>query len=302
MAACVAALGLAGCLMAVSGLQPEDPKSPEPKVSGDPEVIKAEKEKKSHAAQIKDSTQVRGIHQGMVMWAQNNGDKYPLPSLIDKLGTTVKGDAADKDTTANIMSVMIFNGFFGPELCVSPAESNDKIKVDEDYEYASPKKAAKPEHALWDPAFSADFSDGNVGNLSYAHLMPSKSRIDLWGIKKFDATLPVIGNRGPKVTGVTYQPDGEKQKGVCEVNGKSKTFAIHGPAESWEGNIAFNDNHVNYETDLGVSRRGFKDDKEKTFPDVMFFNEENDPTDTNVVLGIYTRSGVSTRNYKSIWD
>ena len=36
------------------------------------------------ARQLKDSTQVRGIQQGMVVFANNNQDNYPLPSQIDK--------------------------------------------------------------------------------------------------------------------------------------------------------------------------------------------------------------------------
>ena len=31
------------------------------------------------ARQLKDSTQVRGLHQGCVTWAQNNADDFPLP-------------------------------------------------------------------------------------------------------------------------------------------------------------------------------------------------------------------------------
>jgi prepilin-type N-terminal cleavage/methylation domain-containing protein len=35
---------------------------------------------RASARQLKDSTQVRGIHQGMVLWAQNNQDTYPSPA------------------------------------------------------------------------------------------------------------------------------------------------------------------------------------------------------------------------------
>ena len=34
---------------------------------------------RASARQLKDSTQIRGIHQGMILWAGNNSDKYPLP-------------------------------------------------------------------------------------------------------------------------------------------------------------------------------------------------------------------------------
>src|SRR5438874_13033284 len=63
------------------------------------------------ARQLKDSTQVRGIHQGMVVWAQNNSDNYPLPSVVDKQGQTVAaaaGQERSKDKTRNIFSMLIF--------------------------------------------------------------------------------------------------------------------------------------------------------------------------------------------------
>src|SRR5438477_12372064 len=54
------------------------------------------------ARQLKDQTQVRGIHQGMVTWAQNNSDDYPLPSRIDKANfvlTAAPGAEVTKDIT-----------------------------------------------------------------------------------------------------------------------------------------------------------------------------------------------------------
>src|SRR5690348_13789384 len=66
---------------------------------------------RASARQIKDSTQVRGIHQGMVLWAQNNSDNYPLPSNIDK-GWTTRPSSEAHDIPRNIVSVMIYNGFF----------------------------------------------------------------------------------------------------------------------------------------------------------------------------------------------
>src|SRR4051794_25187775 len=100
LAAVVACLGLGGIML--NPLQPEGG------------LLKA----RSTARQLKDSTQQRGIHQGFVLWAQNNNDEYPLPAKIDKRNDTVKEKGRAKNTSANIMSVLIYNGFFSPELCV----------------------------------------------------------------------------------------------------------------------------------------------------------------------------------------
>src|SRR5690606_17587566 len=94
------------------------------------------------ARQLKDSSQVRGILQGMVIWAGNNKDDYPLPSRLDSENYTVDfgTNTHHKDSTGHILSVMIFNGFFPVELTVSPAEIGDVERM-EDYETAQPQEA-----------------------------------------------------------------------------------------------------------------------------------------------------------------
>src|SRR5690606_14996685 len=71
------------------------------------------------ARQLKDSSQVRGIRQGMVIWAGNNKDDYPLPSRLDSDNFTVadpgSGNVHHKDSTGHILSVMITNGYFPVE-------------------------------------------------------------------------------------------------------------------------------------------------------------------------------------------
>src|SRR5215471_8503185 len=77
------------------------------------------------ARQLKDSTQVRGVHQGMVVWAQNNQDDYPLASRVDKSNYTINvanpADSYEKDVTCNLFSMMIFNGSLSTEIFINPA-------------------------------------------------------------------------------------------------------------------------------------------------------------------------------------
>src|SRR5262245_57436403 len=114
--------------------------------------------------QIKDSTQIRGIHQGLVLWAQNNRDQYPMPSELDAKDTTLlPGEGDTKDLPRHMMSILIFNGFFSPEICVSPAEANPQIKIYDKYEYSTPTAATAPNLALWDPAFRATPVDSAMG-------------------------------------------------------------------------------------------------------------------------------------------
>ncbi|MBY0262375.1 MAG: hypothetical protein K2Q20_08525, partial [Phycisphaerales bacterium] len=39
--------------------------------------------------QLKDSTQVRGVVQSLMVWASNNNGRYPIPSELDLEGRTV---------------------------------------------------------------------------------------------------------------------------------------------------------------------------------------------------------------------
>ena len=248
--------------------------------------------------QLKDSTQVRGVHQGMWLLAQNNQDRFPLPSQLDAAGHTLPGDAAAKDTTANIISLLIFQGFFSPELTVSPSESNPKIRVFEKYQYTQPLGAVNPKLALWDPAFSADFTVREA-NLSYA-MTPlwSKERITM--VNSFDPLHAVVGNRGPQIANATYSRAGVANP--QRTNAKSNADLIHGGRSTWEGNIAYGDNHVNFETIMAPEALKWKDRAGSAFGDVLFYDEPGDTTDTNAFLSIFVNTGATKDQWRAIWD
>ena len=223
---------------------------------------------RASARQLKDSTQVRGILQGMVIWAQNNSDDYPLPSRIDRMGTTVDVDqendakqAVKLDNSSHIFSLLVFNGFTPTEMFKSPAEVNGNVEIYDEYEFDNPDTAVDKMNALWDPAFHStpnpdwnNGSDGNatntnnnadlIGNNSYAQNPAVGRRRPLWGAT-FVATEVSFGNRGP-----VYE--GDAQAGWTLVEGpggnESNSLLIHGSRVKWEGNIGYNDNHVNFET------------------------------------------------------
>ncbi|MBX3361743.1 MAG: type II secretion system protein [Phycisphaeraceae bacterium] len=221
------------------------------------------------ANQLKDSTQVRGIMQGMVIWAQNNQDEYPYPSRLDKANNTVADPGAGKEEQKNItrhlFSVLVFNSFIAPELLVSPAEVNGDIKVYDKYKFDSPEaaKASDKSLALWDPAFRAVPYDNPIAagealadsaGFSYAHTPPFGRRKSKWG-NTFVATEASLGNRGPmyeldttvgwKLLNPSPAPDSTYK---APLGTNSNTLLIHGSRTKWSGNVGFNDNHVNFET------------------------------------------------------
>src|SRR5262245_10184283 len=128
----------------------------------------------------KDELQLRGIGQAMIVWAQNNADWYPLPSRVDKKNETVKDEGRAKDTTANIYSIMIFNGSLSTEIMISPLEKNPSVQAWTSYSFNAPKKAVTPAKALWDPGFTVSLGPETKGHASYAHLEPAGKRLKRW--------------------------------------------------------------------------------------------------------------------------
>lgn len=212
------------------------------------------------ARQLKCSVNVRSCVQSLILWAQNNGDNYPLPSILDKNDATVppgpggggEGDFT-KDNTGNILSILIFNGFVPPELLRSPAEVNEQIQVDEGYEQYQPVRAVRPAEALWDPGFAGVPGESGTGGgssrrsafggTSYAHMPPFGARRGPWRAT-YVSNEAVLGNRGPVYGG---QP-GSWALIPGQFGQFSNTLRIHGPGKRWQGNIGYNDAHVTFET------------------------------------------------------
>jgi prepilin-type N-terminal cleavage/methylation domain-containing protein len=244
------------------------------------------------ARQLKDSTQVRGIHQGMVVWAQNNGDDYPLASRIDKNNYTIAavaaGSESQKDVTCNLLSMMIFNGSLSTEIMINPAEADGNVKLADTYEFDQPAGAAITTQATWDPKFRGTPLDtsapglspnigtsGTPGNQSYAHNPPFGKRRARWS-NSFSATECVVGDRGPCYT---FGTGTWNLVGSSDFGDRSITLLIHGSRVKWEGNEAFNDNHVEFLTkadpeNLTFSFTGLAAGQH-TQPDNIFINEND---------------------------
>lgn len=217
------------------------------------------------ARQLKDSTHLRTLVQGMVIYAGSNQDEYPRPSRLDPGDlTTQEGGQPSlvKDNTGNILSVMIYNGFVFPQQAVCPAEVNPQVTIDREYEYAAPRAAFSPEQATWDPGFAGVPGEGPPayttglgispmggrgrrtaqGNNSYANLMPFGGRLGIWQ-STFNSSQAVWANRGPNYVG---QP-GAWQLAPGPGGLDSNRLKIYGLVNRWEGNVAYNDGRVVFE-------------------------------------------------------
>ena len=256
--------------------------------------------------QLRDSTQIRGVHQGMVLFAASNRDKYPMPSIDDKDNKTIAApDPSSKDTTANIYSMLIYGNYFSPELMVSPAEQSASIEIDADYHLTTPPNTIDPANALWDPTFAADFTNTKVmGNTSYAHHIPAADRHDRWN-STLQSTEAILGNRGPQITAVDSSSKTIKPQFAIP---NSITLQIHGSRTTWEGNIAYNDNHVNFETNVFTDAATYMlakptpNAKPIYKPDVFFFDEPDANNRDNAFMSIFTKAGPTTNDFTAIWD
>ena len=252
-----------------------------------------------NARQLKDSSQLRGIMQSMVIWASSNNGDYPLPSELDKADATIpdpgQGLAFRKDLPRHIFSTLIYNGFVPVELMVSPAEANGNVQVCTGYRFDTSQGAqgAADSVALWDASFRATPRDrgagpgdvdGMAGNCSYATLPPFGKRRSQWGTNA-GATIAIFGNRGPVFAAKGSGPSLkwtllDADEGVDTGFGvQSQTLLIHGGRKTWEGNIAFNDASVRFVSradpdELTYTFNGLPSQR-RTQPDNLFVNESD---------------------------
>ena len=216
------------------------------------------------ARQVKDATQIKQCHAGLLSAGADNGGTNPLPGTINHVGTVPgrhtgtdaprvgSGGDERQNNHANLWGAMIGRGFVNAQILVSPAEVNAQIAPATRYNMARINPA---QDCYWDPVdaiaaggsqvptpitgFQCDLRTQQTGgvtgqcNTSYAliPLDPTIRRAREWR-NSGNSQFAVIGNRGPR---------GGSTDAVMTA---SKTMLIHGGVKEWDGNIGFNDNHV----------------------------------------------------------
>jgi prepilin-type N-terminal cleavage/methylation domain-containing protein len=189
------------------------------------------------ARQVKDSTQVKQVHAGLVTAAADSAGALPLPGEINRDGLLHGRGATDErlNDHANLYGAMIGRGYMNAQILVSPAEANTKVIAASRYNMARINPA---NDVYWDTdpitGFKADLL--LQSNTSYATmpLDPSIRRKTEWRTTG-NSRYAVLGNRGPR---------GGVQTGNDFTN--SKTLLIHGSTKEWDGNTCYNDGHVEY--------------------------------------------------------
>lgn len=208
--------------------------------------------KEGTAYTMQDQIQLKTVHQGFIIHAMNNREKFLVPS---KLGPTV---ARSDDITSSLFSALIAQNFLSPKALVSPND-HGWVYVDEDYNF----NAYQPlEKQFWDPRFSADLDDES--NVSYAHLPMFGKRFERnW---KSSMRFPFMSNRGPK-------------DGIHNPN--SYTYGRNGV---WAGNMVYADGSLAFIETFTPGPVTFK--KDGSFVPDNIFKIEDGPTGLDVILGV----------------
>ncbi|MCZ6542972.1 MAG: hypothetical protein O6768_04845, partial [Planctomycetota bacterium] len=148
---------------------------------------------------MKDSAQLKDIHQAWITFAREYKGRYPVPGLIDRRPDPILGDMdgtgpedSSLNTTANLYSAMIAQDYFNPDTFISTFERNPAVVQDKDYDYNAYDPA---NDVYWDPNFVADLETGS--NVSYAHVPLVGDRLVLQWRNTSGANVAVVGNRGP---------------------------------------------------------------------------------------------------------
>lgn len=250
---------------------------------------------------FKDALQLQALMVAMDSWAQNNRDRYPLPSDVDLLNTTVPELGAEKNTTANIMALLVHQGLINPDFLVSPAEASSLVRSFSEMQQSLPWEVAPPAEMMWDPRFRADFSAGGCSHVSYAHIRPivpqSTSHANGWW-RHGDKDAPVVGNRGPEVASIDYSRRGHPTPRFTLGTG-SITLLVHGHKRKWEGHVAYADGRVDF---LNEPVQGTFQQRDGGVRGDVLFADEPGALTWNRFLGIFRKAGDRPEDFVATWD
>jgi len=181
------------------------------------------------ARRMQNSTQLRGIHQGLVTYANSNKENF---AGLNSKGDIIAGANADTgsamdpgDSVEARYWIMLGGDFFTPEYSISPTET-----LAEEYD---PGTGATDARVEWDTG------SGGTKNYSYSLLSisgtvgaaPNAARASEWS-QTLNTQAIVVSDRN---TGA---------------NSGTSIQSIHSnEAGDWKGSVLWNDNHVGFEQD-----------------------------------------------------
>ena len=191
---------------------------------------------RAQAKLLKDSTQMKQIHEAWIVFSREFEGIFPTPGLIDRLPDPEFGEMPGRgeedfrqNYTAYVHSACIMQNYYTPELCVGPNEPNANVVIMDNYNWESYDVTPEVD-TYWDLYFKTKLS--SQCNTSYASMPLVGTRKTTEWRETYNSKFAMISNRGT--------PFGEILK-------DSLTYEIHGGTKQWVGNVCWQDNHVSVE-------------------------------------------------------
>lgn len=220
---------------------------------------------RAQAKLLKDGTQIKQIHQSWVVFSRQFDGIFPTPGLVLRQPIDLGGGSEyipgrgqediTQNTTGNVHSLCIMQNYYDPDILIGPTEVNGNIVVKGDYDYNAADITASPP-IQWDETFSADLD--NLCNFSYSSVpLVSKRKSNEWK-ETFNSKFAMIGNRGVE--------DGEIVK-------EALVYDLHGSRNQWNGNVCYNDNHVDVLDTFYPEGVNYQDGTGDAVPDNLFRND-----------------------------
>ncbi len=203
---------------------------------------------------FEDKMYLNALFQSMVLGAQENKDRFLIPSEF------ARSNDQSLNTTANLFSAMVMAQYTPPKQLISGNEYSGYVEEKIDYDLAAYDPSGK---TVWDTSFKADLK--KLSNVSFANMPLIGDRFDKNWRATMNASFPLIGNRGPK-DGIN-----DPQSFACGRDGV------------WRGHLVFGDGHVEFidtptRTGLTTQLDG------KSVPDNIFIMESG-PKGNDAILG-----------------
>ncbi|MEM6507573.1 MAG: prepilin-type N-terminal cleavage/methylation domain-containing protein [Planctomycetota bacterium] len=186
------------------------------------------------ARRMQNSTQLRGIHQGLVIFAQSNKTIFPgYDSSQDVLPTADVGTSGRGDTVEARFWQLLTGDFFTPEYAISPSETEAVTEFVFDDDPSD------------DPVQHAETAANNDTNYSYAMLMIEAEGNAAPGVgvdpnyaARFAEWKETLNSQAIVVSDRNLGSSGDPDD----------SQSIHGDVEGdWSGSVLWNDNHVGFE-------------------------------------------------------
>lgn len=183
------------------------------------------------ARRMQNSTQLRGIHQGLVTFANSNKNNFAgLNSSGTALAdsTAATGDSGSGDFIQARYWILLNGDFFTPEYAISPSETQSVT------EYVEPATGAAP----------VEFNNTGIKHYSYAMLQFNFGGADL----TTDANPGRSAEWAQTLNSQAIVVSDRNIGADTSTSGNLRSIHTDGGGE-WSGSVLWNDNHVAFEND-----------------------------------------------------